>query len=172
MVTMTRFLAVPFAVLLLAPETTLAETKEEQAKRYLADLGSKDVKVRLTAMEELGKLGQIRASYGRPAIPMLLEGLKDKDARIRAAAALALGRVDPEADQAVEPLLALVKNDKEELAVRRSAILGLAAMGEKARGAVPALRALQMNRDMSRESQQLRQAARQAIQAIQPRRGP
>jgi HEAT repeat protein len=167
---MTRYLTVPLAVLLLAPMTALAETKEEQAKRYLADLNSKDTKVRLTAIEELGKLGQIKASYGRPAIPYLLEGMKDKDARVRSASALALGRVDPEADQAVEPLLALVKNDKEELAVRRSAILGLAAMGEKAKDAVPALRTIQMNRDMSRESQQLRQAARQALEAIQPRR--
>lgn len=169
---MTRTLAAALGVLLLAPAALVAETKDEQVKRYLADLKSQDVKVRETAMEELGKLGQLRASYGRPAIPYLVEGLKDKDARIRAAAALALGRVDPEADQAVEPLLGLVKNEKEDLAVRRAAILGLAALGEKAKDAVPTLRTLQMNRDMSKESQQLRQASRTALEAIVPRRKP
>lgn len=167
---MTRAMTAALGVLLLAPLTVQAETKAEQAKRYLADLKSPDVKVRETAMVELGKLGQIKASYARPAIPYLVEGLKDKDARIRSAAALALGQVDPEADQAVGPLLDLVKNKKEEVAVRRAAILGLAALGEKAKEAVPALRAIQMNREPGKQAQQLKQAARQALAAIQPRR--
>src|SRR5262245_64847278 len=111
---MTHSFAAVLGLLLIAPLTALAETKEEQARLYLADLNSKDLKVRLTAIEELGKLAQLKASYGRPAIPYLLEGLKDREARVRAAAALALGRVDPEADQAVEPLLKLVKNEKED----------------------------------------------------------
>jgi HEAT repeat protein len=168
---MTRFLTAGLAALLLGSfSTAYAETKEEAAKRYLGDLKSSDTKVRLMAIEEIGKLGQIKASYGKPAIPLLVEALKDKDAKVRAAAALALGQVDPEKDEALEPLLSLVKNDKEELAVRRSAILGLAALGEKATDALPALRMIQQNKEMTREVMQLKQAARQAIMAIMPAR--
>jgi HEAT repeat protein len=147
-----------------------ASSKEDDAKKYLADLQTaKDPKVKGTAAEELGKLGQVKASYGRPAIPYLLEALKDKDEGVRAKAAKALGQVDPEPADALDPLIDLVKNDKS-IAVRKGAVEGLASMGANAKDAVPTLRELaQMNKDKKGPERQLSQSANQALRVIMER---
>ena len=41
----------------LVAATLSAATREEEARKYAADLKNKDAKVRLTAVKELGKLG-------------------------------------------------------------------------------------------------------------------
>jgi HEAT repeat protein len=146
-----------------------AASKEEEAKKYLLDLqNGKDPKVKAVAAEELGKLGQIRAAYARPAIPYLIEALKDKNDAIRAKAAKALGQVDPEPADAVQPLIDLVKNDKV-MEVRLGAIAGLASMGSNAKDAVPTLKDLQtMAKDKKNGSpeKRLAQEAGRAIQTI------
>ena len=70
----------------------------------------------------------------------LRKALKDKDVRVRGAAALALGQIDPEDKKAVvEDLIKLLKEDKDET-VREGAASGLGALGSAAREAIPALR--------------------------------
>jgi lactate dehydrogenase-like 2-hydroxyacid dehydrogenase len=61
-----------------------AETKEEEAARYLKELKSNDPKKKALAAEGIGEIGRIKASLARPAVPLLLEALTDKNAEVRA----------------------------------------------------------------------------------------
>jgi hypothetical protein len=111
-----------------------AETKEEEAARYLKELKSNDPKKKALAAEGIGEIGRIKASLARPAVPLLLEALTDKSAEVRAKAATALGRVDPENKLDVaKKLAALVTNEKEEMKVKQGALAGLSALGSEAR---------------------------------------
>ncbi len=66
---MTKILTLAAAGMLLAVSSALA-SKSEDAARYTNDLkSSKDPKVRTIAAEEIGKLAQIRKTYGKDAIP-------------------------------------------------------------------------------------------------------
>lgn len=58
---------------------------------------------------------------GKPAVPPLIEALKDAEPLVRAGAAEALGRVGPEAKVAVAPLLRLVDDPAQPAAVRGAA---------------------------------------------------
>lgn len=111
-----------------------AETKEEEAARYIKDLKSNDPKKKAFAAEGIGEIGRIKASLARPAVPMLLEALKDKNADVRAKAATAIGRVDPENKLDVaKKLAAMVTNEKEDAKVKKGALDGLSALGSDAR---------------------------------------
>ena len=117
-----------------------AGPKDAEAKKYTEQLQkSKDPKVRAEAIEEIGKLAQIHKKLGEAAVGDIKKALSDKDVGVRKAAALAYGRCDPDDSDAVASLVTLLKNDKEE-GVKTNAALGLAAMGEKAQSALPALR--------------------------------
>ena len=61
--------------------------------------------------EVLVALGQC----GKPAVPALIEALKDLDSNILVRAAEALGRIGPEAKEAIPALLPLLKDDIEEV---------------------------------------------------------
>ncbi|MCE5280094.1 MAG: HEAT repeat domain-containing protein [Planctomycetaceae bacterium] len=56
------------------------------------------------------RICRILVEIGAPAVPLLLEALKHKDARVRRDAAATLRRIDPLPVQAVEPLLAALKD--------------------------------------------------------------
>jgi HEAT repeat protein len=101
---------------------------------------SKDTKVRVTALQELGKLGALQRSLVTEALPYIYKSLEDKDASVRAAAAQCLGTCDEPADKAVPALLKLVKNADEEEPVKIGAMRGLASMGSNAKEALPTLR--------------------------------
>src|ERR1700729_3837854 len=88
--------ALPLLVGLIACPFAFASSKEDDAKKYAADLKSKDAKVRATAATELGKLGQIQKRFAAPYISDLMKVLTDSDAKVRAEAARALGLVDPD----------------------------------------------------------------------------
>lgn len=113
----------------------LAADKEQDAKKYAADLKSgKDAKTKTTALNELGKLGQIQKSLVDPAMPDILKALEDKDAGVRAAAAECLGKSDPDPDKAVPALVKMLNEDKDDTA-KIGAAKGLAAMGTGAKSA-------------------------------------
>src|SRR5262245_37349910 len=110
----------------LAP--AVAGGKEEQVAKYIDDLKSKDAATRRAAAEEIGRIGQVKASAGKPAVQPLLDRLKDKDDGVRAAAATALSRLDDPAT--VVPALTKLLKDDGKLRVRVAAANGLGLMGE------------------------------------------
>src|SRR5438046_1457706 len=156
------------ALVALALVATAAQAgKEDDAKKYTNDLKtSKDVNVKITAIQEIGKLGQIKKSYATDALPYMIEACKDKkNAKLRAAAAEAIGKVDPPTDlNVVELLTDMAKTDKDTQ-VQIAAIRGLANMGPAAKSAIPALRELTSKDDKS----PLSRAAMNAVRTIQNR---
>ena len=145
----------------------LAASKEKEAIKYTNDLKtSKDPKVKANALSELGKLGQIQKSLVTEATPYMVQALNDKDATIRAAAAKAIGMIDPDPKETVPALVKLLKDDKQ-VNVRIAAAMGLAAMGSNAKAAVPDLRKVVKDED---KKSKLGKAASNAIKAIAPKK--
>src|SRR5262249_12308185 len=107
-------------------EDAIAADAEADAKKYTEDLKKgKDAKVKITALQELGKLGALQKSLVADALPEIYKSLEDKDAGIRAAAASCLGQCDEPVDKAVPALIKLLKEDKED-SVKIGAAKGLA----------------------------------------------
>ncbi len=95
-------------------------------------------------------------------LPGLIAAVKDRDARVRALSAQAIGEIGPSAVAAVPSLVALL-GDSEE-GSRNSACIGLAGIGPAAREALPALR-----RALSDPSADVRRFAQRAIGKIEAR---
>ncbi|HKB05280.1 MAG TPA: HEAT repeat domain-containing protein [Gemmataceae bacterium] len=126
---------IAFAGLLVAAVAVTAATREEEAKKYAADLKSKDAKVRLTAVKELGKLGQIQRRLTEPYTAEILAVLKDSDPKVRGEAARTLGLIDPsEKKEAVTKLIDILKAEKSEDA-REGQEMGLGSLGATAEDA-------------------------------------
>src|SRR6476620_3349850 len=95
--------------------TVSAATREEEARRYAADLKNKDAKVRLSALKELGTLVQVRRKLTEPYVDNIIAVLKDSDAKVRGEAARTLGLIDPKDTRAaVEKLAELLKAEKSQ----------------------------------------------------------
>src|SRR5206468_11382616 len=90
-----------------------AADKEAEVAKYVKDLKSSSAKTRATAADEIGKIGQVKSSYAKPAVQPLLDVLNDKDASVRQAAATALARLD-EPKEVVPALETLLKDDKDQ----------------------------------------------------------
>jgi HEAT repeat protein len=128
-------------------EEVIAGEKDDLAKKYTEELRkSKDVKVRINALQELGNLAQIKKSLAKDALPDIYKAAEDKDAGVRAAAAETLGKADEPYEKAGDILVKLLKNDKEEN-VKIAAAKGLSAMGPGAKESLPALREIAKNAD-------------------------
>jgi HEAT repeat protein len=107
----------------------VAATREEEAKKYAADLKSKDAKVRLAAAKELGRLGQVQRRVTEPHTPAIVAALRDSDAKVRAEAARALGLIDPaDKKDAITKIVAVLKSEKSEEA-REGQESGLGSLG-------------------------------------------
>jgi HEAT repeat protein len=144
-------------------QDAVAADNEAEVKKYTEDLKKgRDSKTKVTALQELGKLGALQRSLVAGAMPEIYKALDDKDASIRAAAATCLGQCDEPADKAVPALLKLLKEDKEE-SVKIGAARGLANMGPGAKEAVPALRDIVKSED---KKSKLAKAAQEAVKAI------
>jgi HEAT repeat protein len=145
-------------------EELIAADKRAEAKRYLDDhRTAKTAKTRVTALQELGKLAALQKSLAADALPDIYKALDDKDATVRAAAAVCLGQCDEPVDKAVPALMKMLKNDKEDERVRAGAAQGLASMGSNAKEALPTLRMLARGKD---KKSNLVKAAKQATKAI------
>lgn len=86
--------------------------------------------VRETAADALARIGD-------PAVPALIETLRDPDPSIRAQAAKAFARMGPKAAPAVPELILALNDDERE--VRQGAARALGQIGPGAEEAVPAL---------------------------------
>ena len=140
-----------------------AANKQEDAKKFHEQLKTtKDVKKKIEALEELGKLSTIMASYSEAAIPDIAKALEDKDAGVRKAAAISYGKSSADPKDAVPALTKLLKEDKSE-DVKIGAAQGLAAMGSNAKDALGDLRDLQKSED---KKSKLGRAAGEAVKAI------
>jgi HEAT repeat protein len=152
-------------IALCAPEAVQAANKVEDAKKYTQVLKtSKSSKEKVTALNELGDLGRLMKSLVADAMPSMVASLKDTDSSVRAAAAKAVGKVDPDAT-AVAALTDLVKNDKDE-SVKMAAMQGLGAAGPAAKSAVPTLREIQKKENDKDKKSKLGKAAQDAMRAI------
>ncbi len=98
-------------------------------------LSSDDSDVGWDAARQLKKTGQ-----GEAAVPVLVNRLKDPQARVRGATAKQVMEIGPTAKATIPTLIELL-NDKDN-SVRFQAALALAAMRTEARVAAPALRQL------------------------------
>ncbi|HEY1784027.1 MAG TPA: HEAT repeat domain-containing protein [Pirellulales bacterium] len=87
--------------------------------------------MRQTAFDALSRIGEL-------AVPKLITLLDDSDVQLRSAAVQALARIGPEAHDAVQPLMALVEADPEEI-VRKNAVRALGQIGPAAAPAVDVL---------------------------------
>ena len=106
-----------------------AATKEEEAKKYAADLKSKEAKVRLNALKELGRLGQIQKRLTEPHVEVITGRLKDSDAGVRAEAARCLGLIDPPDTKAAVTAIAGLLKDEKSQGAREGQEMGLGELG-------------------------------------------
>jgi HEAT repeat protein len=114
---MSRFSISAIALVLITGLPAFAQTREEQAKKYAADLKHKDAKVRLAALQELGKLGQVQRKLTLPYVADITKTLTDPDAAVRGAAAETMGKIDPDDKKAaIAKIVELLKNDRSETA--------------------------------------------------------
>jgi HEAT repeat protein len=133
-------------VLVGAASLAFASKQDEAVKATQVLKSSKDTAAKIQAAIEIGNIGQIKKSYVADAIPYLIECCKDKEAKLRGAAAEALGKVDPpESSNAVDVLTDMAKNDKST-EVKIAAMKGLGSMGPSAKSALPTLRDI-MNKE-------------------------
>jgi HEAT repeat protein len=126
---MTRRIIAAFALVIFGGATLLAAPREDEAKKYAADLKSKDAKTRATALKELGKLGSIQRKLTEPYTADIMAALKDSDANVRGEAARTVGLIDPtEKKESIEKLIELLKSEKSE-AAREGQETGIGELG-------------------------------------------
>ncbi len=153
-------------ICLAGADDLFAADKEKEAQMYAQDLKSKDAKKKIAALQELGKLGQLMKPLVAPAVPDMMKLLNDKDPAIRAAAADAVGMIDPDPKEAVPALLNLTKKEQPEN-VRMAALRGLAKMGPTAKDANSELRNIMKAED---KKSKLGKAAGDALKSINPKK--
>jgi HEAT repeat protein len=98
-------------------------------------------------------------SHGKP-VSSWVEALRDRDARVRKKAVVALGHVGTADPAALPALIGAVKD--RDLEVRRAAVLALLNLGPQAREAVPVLTEAQKDADA-----RVRSYAVKALQRIE-----
>lgn len=93
--------------------------------------GIRDLTMTEVTIDALGRIGD-------PAVPALISALHDlKDRELRVAAARALARIGPPAQEAVPDLITALEDDDEDL--RKAAVHALGQIGNAASAAVPKL---------------------------------
>jgi HEAT repeat protein len=142
----------------------LRDVEDGQSMRYSAEgfarIGPRSVQAlraainsdqkttRLAALRSLGVIAcdekAVVRNLVKPAIPDLIDALWDKDDDVRIWAAIALGQIGPDAVSAVEPLVALLR-DEQHPQVISCAVRSLGEIGPGAKPALPVLAAMVQN---------------------------
>jgi HEAT repeat protein len=114
--------------------------KREDVPKYMKQLNSGNASDRARAAEMLGKRGGINANDVEDAMPPLRRLLeKDKDNKVRAAAAKALGDIHLDPEGTVPLLIDRLKaDDKKD--VKMAIVVALGQYGPDAKDGLPALR--------------------------------
>jgi HEAT repeat protein len=146
---------------LIAAATGYVWTEDkESVASLIRELKDSNPKVRVSAAEDIGHRGAVRASDVKKAIPALVDVLKkDKDPTVRRAVALALGQVDPDPALAVPALVAALKDKAPPVRIASATALG--QLGDNAKDAIPALQQAQRDKDKA-----LSRAAGMALRSI------
>ena len=127
--------------LFVFPAVLLASKEDDVAADIKVLKTSKDGKAKVKALEGIARLGSLDRTFGKPAEVEVAKALGDSDAKVRAAAALTIGKIDPEnKKEVVASLSELIKSDKDDK-VKAAAAMGLSALGSEAKEALPTLRA-------------------------------
>jgi len=117
-----------------------------QALREALRSGQK--KTRVDALQSLGVIARDEQAavqeMAKPAVPDLIDALRDKDDDVRIWAAITLGQIGPDAVSAVEPLVALLR-DEQHPQVISCAVRSLGEIGPGAKAALPVLAAMVQN---------------------------
>jgi hypothetical protein len=108
----------------------------------LKDLKDPDPKTRISAVEDLGHLAEVKLDDAKPAIPALLKSLKDRDAGVRRAVIAAMEKIEPDPKDYVPALTELLKKERDAT-VRLAAVRTLGQIGPPAKSAVSTLKDLQ-----------------------------
>jgi HEAT repeat protein len=115
--------------------------KKEELAQHIKNLSAKDAKDRIAACDGIAAIGELKKVLAKDAVDPLCGVLqKDEDAKVRQAAAAALGRIEADAAKATPALITGLK-DKER-PVQIASANALAALGSGAKDAVPLLREL------------------------------
>jgi HEAT repeat protein len=117
--------------------------KKEDVPKYLKQLqSSTSAAERAKAAEMLGKRGGINVADVDDAIDPLKKAFeKDKDAKVRAASARALGDIRPDPETTVPLLIDRLKNDTV-MDVKMATVVALGQYGADAKDAIQPLRDL------------------------------
>ncbi|MBM3994326.1 MAG: HEAT repeat domain-containing protein [Planctomycetes bacterium] len=117
--------------------------KKEDVPKYLKQLQTSiSAADRAKAAEMLGKRGGINADDVEEAVEPLKKALqKDKDSKVRVAAARALGNIHSKAKDTVPILIDRLKND-DVMEVKMATVVALGQYGAEAKEALPDLREL------------------------------
>ena len=158
---MKRLVVLGLACLFLSAGQVDAQGKKGEVQKYIKELNAKDAKERLNAVTGIAKIGQLKAIYAKDAVsPLCARVEKDDDAKVRAAAAMALGQVDADPTKAVPVLIKAVESDKDR-GVQVNAITALGYLGGGAKEALPLLKKIN---DEARAEQQKYRKEQQAAQ--------
>src|SRR5262245_47530391 len=97
----------------------------DDVKSLVKELKSANPRTRVSALEELGHRGAVRASEVKEAVSPIIEVLKkDRDANVRKAAATALGQVDPDPQLAVAALTTALHDKVPTVRIAAAGALG------------------------------------------------
>ena len=116
-----------------------ADSADDDMSALLKELKSKNASVRAAAAREVGRLGAVRASDAKEAVPLLLNIVKkDTESSTRKAAMEALARIDPDPKDTVPVLLDALKD--KNAAVRQAAAEALGQFPGQSQDIIPVLK--------------------------------
>ena len=137
---MGRFTAFVFGCLVLSCGLVEAQSPKDLPK-YIKNLTAKDAQERIAACEGIATIGEIKKVLAKDAVDPLCDVLrKDDDAKVRTAAATALGRIEADASKATPALIQGLKDKERPVQVASATALGY--LGSGAKEAVPLLKEL------------------------------
>lgn len=135
---MRRLLLLALALLIVLPPALARAQQSKKVMDLVADLRSKNPKVRLAAAQEIGNLADIKLSLAQSALPNLKTSQRDPDAGVRKAVLEALLKIEKDDKERLTLLTSTMKRDADP-GVRMTAVTALGRMGEAAKSTQPLL---------------------------------
>src|SRR5262245_42291047 len=137
---MARFTLLVFGCLVLSWNLVEAQSPKDLPK-YIKNLTAKDPQDRIAACEGIGAIGEVKKVLAKDAVDPLCDVLrKDDDAKVRTAAAVALGKIEADATKATPALIQGLKDKERPVQIASANALGY--IGPGAKEAVPLLKEL------------------------------